>query len=1124
MISVGCQPAANERVQVRGGVLPSQQARQSLTLQQITPKPQLPPASQPSQTFDEAAMRQFVKAQERFDGQVWSEAIAAAQKAIELDPHMPEARILLARAALRQGNVDLAWTQLTKALADDPRKPVIYQLLGDLAWQDGRSEEAIRYLRLALAAGEGDSPPQVLAHLNLGLALQKEGYLTAAADELEAFAEAAKSPTKEMKGYPELVEAFTLNRSKALATIGDLRTKLDQHEKAARAYKEAATLSPQDAAIRSRWAQALARSGRVDSALEITRKALIDSGSDSPDLSAIEDICELGKAGQRYDDELVLLAEASRSTAARRKIAGELLRRGKLELGQKVLASILASDPNDSAAACGLASIASKHGDGKKAAAMLMDILEHQPASYSQVEAVLHDADRSQREAMLESARPDERRAAGYLRGRLQALLGRTAEATKEFETAAKGEDGFGPAIAALAQTYAERYEWQKVIDACHQAIERGAAGADVRLLLGVAHLNLEEVDAGQTALLESFQLNPKSAEPLFQLAEYAERHGDRKRCEQLYKRIVDDVDPRHAIARERLVRLYLNTERIDQAQEYFSDFERLGISGPVVERNKALLELASSKAPPGPGRLDTYRDALLEIVRKYPTDTETRIDLAKIYVATSDLDSASVQADAAVAADPNDDRAMELKRDLLGRNLDFAGAIALQKKLLIQRPRDLDYLQKLLDLTIDNADWNAVITLIEDLVNRDDVKGARTVLKRQQIEYYILAERLDEAVERAKDWLEASPSDSQRREAYLTALQAAKKKDEAISVAEKWLAEDPSDTDLRAQYIQQLRGADRFIEAQQKILSWLETDSDDLRLRFMLLNTLWDLKDYDSAIEMIQTGAEQAQHKAEFSGLLGITYRRARRFDEAVSFYRARVKESGSERNYEDLISTLIEAERYQEAEEAVNQILGPLLARRRAGEAVDPGLLANFHQYLATIYDLTDRQKAEFDELEQALELVPNEAKYNNNLGYSYADAGINLDRAEKLIRKAVGLEPRLSTYLDSLGWVLYKRGRFDEAAKAIERAIKFGTERDPVIQDHLGDALYRAGDVAGAEAAWQKSIEMLNEKEQRGLEWTPLDRRIKGQLAEKERRVSAGKPVDTAPIAPATSRPSK
>ena len=57
------------------------------------------------------------------------------------------------------------------------------------------------------------------------------------------------------------------------------------------------------------------------------------------------------------------------------------------------------------------------------------------------------------------------------------------------------------------------------------------------------------------------------------------------------------------------------------------------------------------------------------------------------------------------------------------------------------------------------------------------------------------------------------------------------------------------------------------------------------------------------------------------------------------------------------------------------------------------------------------------------------------NNDLGYLYAEQGKNLEKAETMIRKAVADEPENSAYLDSLGWVLFKRGKAQGGGRAAE-----------------------------------------------------------------------------------------
>jgi len=105
-----------------------------------------------------------------------------------------------------------------------------------------------------------------------------------------------------------------------------------------------------------------------------------------------------------------------------------------------------------------------------------------------------------------------------------------------------------------------------------------------------------------------------------------------------------------------------------------------------------------------------------------------------------------------------------------------------------------------------------------------------------------------------------------------------------------------------------------------------------------------------------------------------------------------------------------------------------------------------------------------------------APDDPEVANFLGYLWADHNQRLDEAERLIRQAVAAEPDSPAYLDSLAWVLYRQGRFAEAARAIERCLKLeGDLPDPVIADHAGDIFLKAGELPRALALWRLAAEL-------------------------------------------------
>jgi Tfp pilus assembly protein PilF len=144
--------------------------------------------------------------------------------------------------------------------------------------------------------------------------------------------------------------------------------------------------------------------------------------------------------------------------------------------------------------------------------------------------------------------------------------------------------------------------------------------------------------------------------------------------------------------------------------------------------------------------------------------------------------------------------------------------------------------------------------------------------------------------------------------------------------------------------------------------------------------------------------------------------------------------------------------------------------------------------------------------DLLQQIVALDPGHPGACNDLGFEWADHGKNLAQAESLIRKAVLAEPDNAAFLDSLGWVLYKRGRFDEAQKYLDQAVGPSAFPDPVVLDHLGDTLYRLNKPDDAKQVWQRSLQGIGDQD------TVRDdlKQLRLQLLQKIKAIEAKKPV--------------
>lgn len=172
----------------------------------------------------------------------------------------------------------------------------------------------------------------------------------------------------------------------------------------------------------------------------------------------------------------------------------------------------------------------------------------------------------------------------------------------------------------------------------------------------------------------------------------------------------------------------------------------------------------------------------------------------------------------------------------------------------------------------------------------------------------------------------------------------------------------------------------------------------------------------------------------------------------------------------------------RYAEAEAVFDQAM-------RAGGAQEAR--ADWRLYFArgALRERTGRwQEAEAD-LKRALELSPDQPDVANYLAYTWVEMGVNVEQALEMLRKAVAQRPRSGPIIDSLGWALFKLGRYEEALVYLERAIAL-SPGDVEINDHLGDLYWRLGREREARFQWARALTLDPPDDDRALIRQKLD----------------------------------
>jgi tetratricopeptide (TPR) repeat protein len=233
---------------------------------------------------------------------------------------------------------------------------------------------------------------------------------------------------------------------------------------------------------------------------------------------------------------------------------------------------------------------------------------------------------------------------------------------------------------------------------------------------------------------------------------------------------------------------------------------------------------------------------------------------------------------------------------------------------------------------------------------------------------------------------------------------------------------------------------------------------------------------------------------------------------DDAVKVARQIVNREPGNPEHEFFLGRLLA--RFERNDEAI-KVFDAMLKRYPDNENV----VKVAYPMLSVIYvNQGDYAKGEA-ELERLLERFPDDPGCNNDLGYLYAEQGKNLEKAEAMIRKALLEKSDERAYLDSLGWVLFKRGKAKEALEPLEKAAakmrddvaEEGSSPDATILEHLGDVYFHLHDLRKAGDAWREAAKFAEQA-------VPVERR----LPEIRKKIGSLEKLGPIPKSPSTRTP--
>jgi tetratricopeptide (TPR) repeat protein len=350
------------------------------------------------------------------------------------------------------------------------------------------------------------------------------------------------------------------------------------------------------------------------------------------------------------------------------------------------------------------------------------------------------------------------------------------------------------------------------------------------------------------------------------------------------------------------------------------------------------------------------------------------------------------------------------LARAYLQNNSMNQAAVSLDQAVSLNPNYD-DAVLLLAQVNLATGHADRVIEAMNDLLKRrPDLKSAALVLAGA----YGSLDRLDDAAAVLHNQAQLAPNDPQPQIALGLTYRQAKRNDEARQAFEKAAQLSPDNLFLIDQLVELDLLDKRFDAARQLIQRQFQKTPNSPASHLFEGKVLVAEGKWDAA-------------EAELNKTLQLD----------PNFYGA----------YDLLVQTYLATNKLSQA---VSQLQG-LLSKNPNNT---PALMI-----LALVYDrMKDYPKAR-DAYEKLLATQPDFVPALNNLAYLYTEHLNNLDKAYELARKARDLQPQDPAVADTLGWVLYKRGDYQQALPILQESAQKAGD-NPEIQFHLGMAAYMMG----------------------------------------------------------------
>jgi tetratricopeptide (TPR) repeat protein len=406
----------------------------------------------------------------------------------------------------------------------------------------------------------------------------------------------------------------------------------------------------------------------------------------------------------------------------------------------------------------------------------------------------------------------------------------------------------------------------------------------------------------------------------------------------------------------------------------------------------------------------------------------------------------------------------------------DYKKAIAAFRQAVAMDKENLDAMRGLAQNLSNDNQIDAALDqyrTIQDADPQDATAALRVAeIYRRQGKFDLAMENLKKAGALVQDSLEIPYNEA-------LILEAQGKYEEAATVLQKLVAHPlPADAHAgdktnRALFLERLgnvyREAGRPMLALETFRKIVDLGGDEASRGYQ--DVIDEYRDQKQLGEATKTAQEAVKKLPDDKGLkLALAQQLADsgKPDESIQIAKSQLKGGPEDRETYIMLSQInLRLKRWKDAEDAIAQ------AEKTAARPEEK-------EYIRFLQGSIYEREKKYDLAEQAfrdvLQQNPSNSMALNYLGYMLADRNTHLEEALTLVKKALDFDPQNYNYIDSLGWVYFKLGNFDQAEENLRKAAD-KSPNDATIQDHLGELYARTNRFKLAAAHWEHALDEWN-----------------------------------------------